>query len=166
MVAWRTCSSSLTTCSSLAKPGVNSMTRRCYTSRRLTIAQLLQNGPTPGNSDCKLIIDGFVSSVRKQKRVAFAAVSDGSCLEPVQVVMSPAQAERLVLNVSEIELKLLTCVFRLSTGAAISVTGMWKPCPPGKEQNHELQATDVQLLGQNDATVRASSPFFSKQCNS
>lgn len=43
-------------------------------------------------------IHGFVRSARKQKRIAFAAVGDGSSLEPVQVVMNPEQAEGLACN--------------------------------------------------------------------
>ena len=40
-----------------------------------------------------LTINGFVRSVRKQKRVAFAAIGDGSTLKTVQAVFSPEQAD-------------------------------------------------------------------------
>ncbi|KAL1594967.1 asparaginyl-tRNA synthetase [Nothophoma quercina] len=37
-------------------------------------------------------------------------------------------------------------------GAAVSVTGKWKPSPGGK-QSHELQVEDICVLGANDATT-------------
>lgn len=42
---------------------------------------------------------------------------------------------------------------RLSTGAAIEISGIWKPCPPGKEQTHELQTTHVNVVGPADPEV-------------
>jgi asparaginyl-tRNA synthetase len=42
---------------------------------------------------------------------------------------------------------------RLSTGAAIHITGQWQRSPLGKEQSHELLASDVKVLGENDAEV-------------
>lgn len=44
-------------------------------------------------------------------------------------------------------------VCRLTTGAAVKISGLWKPCPPGKEQTHELQATEVTVVGEADAQV-------------
>lgn len=41
----------------------------------------------------ELEIEGYVRSIRKQKRIAFAAIADGSNLQPVQAVLEPAQAE-------------------------------------------------------------------------
>ncbi|KAG9197253.1 asparaginyl-tRNA synthetase [Epicoccum nigrum] len=46
----------------------------------------------------------------------------------------------------------------LSTGAAVTVTGKWKPSPGGK-QSHELQVEDIRVLGANDA---ATSPIQKK----
>lgn len=41
---------------------------------------------------------------------------------------------------------------RLSTGAAVAITGRWTPSP-GQGQTHELQADSVRVLGENDAAV-------------
>ena len=43
---------------------------------------------------------------------------------------------------------------RLSTGTAVEISGVWKACPPGKEQTHELQTTDVTVVGAADPEVR------------
>jgi asparaginyl-tRNA synthetase len=56
-----------------------------------------QQGAPSGET---LTINGFVRSVRKQKRVAFAAIGDGSTLKTVQAVFSPEQAEGSVENIS------------------------------------------------------------------
>lgn len=42
---------------------------------------------------------------------------------------------------------------RLTTGAAVEITGLWKACPPGKEQSHELQTTEVKVVGASDPEV-------------
>lgn len=39
-------------------------------------------------------VQGFVQSARKQKRVAFASLGDGSSLEPLQAVLKPQDAEK------------------------------------------------------------------------
>lgn len=37
-------------------------------------------------------VNGYVRSIRKQKRVAFAAIGDGSTIESLQAVLKPEQA--------------------------------------------------------------------------
>jgi len=65
-------------------------------SRRLppTIRQILAREPEPQTI---LSVTGHIKSVRKQKRVVFAAVNDGSCLEGLQAVLSPDDAHRFVV---------------------------------------------------------------------
>ncbi|KAJ9303928.1 hypothetical protein DTO217A2_6628 [Paecilomyces variotii] len=95
-------------------------------------------------------VQGFIRSVRKQKRFAFAEISDGSTVQPLQAILTPAQAADL------------------TTGAAVEISGLWKPCPPGKEQSHELQTTDVKVVGASDAETypiqkKYHSPDFLRQ---
>lgn len=71
-------------------------------------------------------------SIRKQKRVAFAALGDGSGLGPVQAVLKPEMAEGL------------------SNGAAVRLVGEWKRSG-GRGQSHELVVSSMALLGENDA---------------
>lgn len=42
---------------------------------------------------------------------------------------------------------------RLHTGTAVEISGVWKRCPPGKEQTHELQTTNVDVVGPADPVV-------------
>ncbi|KAH0553235.1 hypothetical protein GP486_006601 [Trichoglossum hirsutum] len=61
-----------------------------------TIATLLTSPRTSkGVEDgSPVTINGFVRSVRKQKSIAFAAIGDGTTVEPLQAVLTPAQAKR------------------------------------------------------------------------
>ncbi|KAF2121724.1 mitochondrial carrier domain-containing protein [Lophiotrema nucula] len=120
---------------------------RCSSTLAPTnIANILRNSSSPlasssvSSSAQTLTVNGFVRTVRKQKRVAFAALGDGSTLQTVQAVLTPEQAGGL------------------STGTAVSITGQWKPSP-GQGQSHELQADSVRILGDNDA---ATSPLQKK----
>ncbi|KAJ5094441.1 hypothetical protein N7456_010302 [Penicillium angulare] len=101
----------------------------------LRCAQILQSSKAEGPcrlEDQEVKVNGFIRSVRKQKHRAFAEISDGSTIEPLQAILNPEQATSL------------------STGTAVSVSGIWKACPPGKKQSHELQITDVAVTGASE----------------
>ncbi|MCJ1392416.1 asparaginyl-tRNA synthetase [Xylographa bjoerkii] len=38
----------------------------------------------------------------------------------------------------------------LGTGTAVTISGLWRRSPPGKEQSHELHAEDVTIVGATD----------------
>lgn len=62
--------------------------------RNSSVASLLSSISSSDASQPRdVTVNGFVRSVRKQKRVAFAHLGDGSSLDPLQVVLSPEQAE-------------------------------------------------------------------------
>ncbi|EKV06913.1 Asparaginyl-tRNA synthetase Slm5, putative [Penicillium digitatum PHI26] len=114
------------------------------------ILQATKNGGASNFEDQEIKVNGFIRSVRKQKRFAFAEISDGSTVEPLQAILNPAQAADL------------------STGTAIEISGIWKACPPGKEQTHELQTTDVKVVGASDPETfpiqkKYHSPDFLRQ---
>ncbi|KAF1984501.1 asparaginyl-tRNA synthetase [Aulographum hederae CBS 113979] len=90
--------------------------------------------PPPEPTGNTISVNGFIRSVRKQKKHAFASIGDGSTLSPLQALLSPEQAEGL------------------STGIAVNIQGRHVACPPGKEQASELHALAVEILGDNDAT--------------
>ncbi|KAF2760684.1 asparaginyl-tRNA synthetase [Pseudovirgaria hyperparasitica] len=118
---------------------------------RPQIASLLANGSridtqsagVPPNG--AITINGFVRSIRKQKRVAFAAIGDGSSLRSLQAVLTPEQAEGL------------------STGTAVTITGRWQPSPSGKEQSYELYAQDVRIAGDNDSANPLQKKYHSPE---
>jgi hypothetical protein len=57
------------------------------------IASLLKSSVDNTNeSSPEIEVNGYVRTIRKQKRIAFAAVGDGSSLQPVQAVLTPDQA--------------------------------------------------------------------------
>lgn len=121
------------------------------------IAELLRPGSAPSSSpqpapcdDQSLKLNGYVRTVRKQKRVAFAAIGDGSTLQTVQAVLSPELAEGSVEHFIYTVTKLTQT--RLTTGVAVTVTGKWI-LSPAQGQSHELQVEDVRILGENDAAV-------------
>lgn len=73
---------------------------RCTsTFRPNTIAELLRpsaHSPParqPPPDGATLAVNGYVRTVRKQKRIAFAAIGDGSTLRTVQAVLPPQLAE-------------------------------------------------------------------------
>jgi asparaginyl-tRNA synthetase len=62
------------------------------------VVQLLQHtestADTANSSNSNLrTVDGFVRSIRKQKRVAFATIGDGSTISALQAVLTPEQAK-------------------------------------------------------------------------
>ncbi|XXH01987.1 asparaginyl-tRNA synthetase [Hypoxylon texense] len=77
-------------------------------------------------------VDGFVRSVRAQKRHCFVSFGDGSSLEPLQAVLPADQAEGLTI------------------GAAVRLHGSWSRSR-GRGQSHELQVERVTVLGPSDA---------------
>ncbi|KAI9247830.1 asparaginyl-tRNA synthetase [Sporodiniella umbellata] len=78
-------------------------------------------------------VTGWIRSVRKQKQFSFATVNDGSSLKGIQAI----------LNNKDTEL--------LTTGACVQLTGQLIDSP-GKEQEKELQVSEVKVLGLCDNT--------------
>lgn len=68
------------------------MAGRCSSTLAPRSISALLKRSAEGTEIPAVTLNGFVRSVRKQKRVAFAAVGDGSSLQTVQVVLNPEQA--------------------------------------------------------------------------
>jgi asparaginyl-tRNA synthetase len=67
-----------------------------HTSARLrpTIRQILGSDVATGSAE-RVEVNGWVKSIRRQKRVAFAAISDGSTEHGLQAVFAdPSLAKR------------------------------------------------------------------------
>ncbi|KAJ1733902.1 asparaginyl-tRNA synthetase [Coemansia biformis] len=93
-----------------------------------TLRRVIESG-VPG---ADVTITGWVRSVRVQKRIAFAEVSDGSMLRGVQVTMDDPQMARA-----------------LSTGCSVEITGQLADSP-GREQSMEVRAATVRVVGESD----------------
>ena len=83
-------------------------------------------------------VRGWVRTRRSSKQVAFVALNDGSTISNVQIVID-------VEKFDEDMLKLLT------TGACLSVNGMLVESIGGG-QSVEIQATEIEVLGECDNT--------------
>lgn len=99
------------------------MLRRCY---HTAIRTLFDRGSVDGSS--QVTINGWVRSVRRLKRVAFADVSDGTSERSLMVVMKPDESKDL------------------STGACVEISGLLKPSQ-GAKQDLELEAQKIETLG-------------------
>lgn len=68
---------------------------RSFIALPTTIAKLQESDSKLEHHGAKHVaLHGHIRSVRKQKVVAFAALSDGTSLDPAQVVLRPDQAEK------------------------------------------------------------------------
>lgn len=61
-------------------------------SSQRSVANILEHGADGEN----ISVTGWVRSVRKQKRIAFVAVSDGSTIDSLQAVLKPEDAAQYV----------------------------------------------------------------------
>ncbi|PSR81464.1 hypothetical protein BD289DRAFT_484404 [Coniella lustricola] len=125
-----------------AVSGPSRISRSALSSRQIStgngspwsVAKLLEldlSGQT-GPEVPKVVVNGFIRSVRAMKSRYFVALGDGSSLAPLQALIPKEQAEGL------------------SIGAAIRLTGSWVPSPAAG-QSHELHVDNVQVLGPSDA---------------
>lgn len=83
-------------------------------------------------------------------------LGDGSTAYPLKAVLDPQLAQGHVQRpclppgskkLTELEL------FSLGTGTSVAITGIWQPAPPQKEQQYELKAKSVKIIGTADAEV-------------
>ncbi|OTA92195.1 hypothetical protein M434DRAFT_329556 [Hypoxylon sp. CO27-5] len=95
-----------------------------------SVSGFLDFKPHQPVSDVK--IDGFVRSVRAQKRYHFVSLGDGSSLDSLQAVVPADQADGLDI------------------GAAVRLHGSWIPSE-GRGQSHELRVERATVLGPSDA---------------
>ncbi|CAK3970235.1 asparaginyl-tRNA synthetase [Lecanosticta acicola] len=89
----------------------------------------------------RVAVQGWVRSVRKQKRIAFAALGDGSTINSLQAVLRPEDAAGL------------------SHGTAVKLEGEWK-ASQGAKQSYELQTSSVSIHGENDAESNPLQPKY------
>ncbi len=98
--------------------------------KRTKIKALLQSSDFGKN----VTVMGWVRTFRNNQ---FIALSDGSCMATIQIVVDFANTEESVLK-------------RITTGAAIKVKGELIPSV-GKGQQVEIKAKSIDILGDSDA---------------
>ena len=104
-------------------------------TNQVTSVKSILTGSIPIDSDAQ--IEGWLRSVRVSKGgFAFLSVHDGSCFDPIQVVANQ-------------DLPNYAAVTRLTTGAAVSVTGT-VVASQGKGQDVEIQASALACIGDID----------------
>jgi asparaginyl-tRNA synthetase len=99
--------------------------------------------PEPGRPPLvgtEVTIKGWIRTVRTQKTFTFIEVNDGSTLSSFQVVVNT--------DLPNYE----KTISQLSTGVAVSVTGIVVESP-GKNQEYELHATAITIIGTCDPEV-------------
>jgi asparaginyl-tRNA synthetase len=105
--------------------------------RRTRIAEIL----TSGDVDCETTVMGWVRTRRDSKGgFSFIEVNDGSCLQSLQVI-----ANNKLPNYRDQLLK-------LQTGCSIRASGTIV-ASPGKGQQVELQAEEIEVLGWADPAI-------------
>ncbi|KAI0647011.1 asparaginyl-tRNA synthetase [Trametes meyenii] len=98
-----------------------------------TIRQLLVSPPkTPATT---IQVNGWVKSVRRQKKVAFAVISDGSSEPGLQAVFTDVALAK-----------------HLTNGASVRLRGTLADSP-GAGQAKELQVSEAEVLGECDPEV-------------
>ncbi|KAJ2092120.1 asparaginyl-tRNA synthetase [Coemansia sp. RSA 986] len=99
---------------------------------QLGLVPTLHSTIKTGTSGSEVTVSGWVRSVRVQKRLAFAEISDGSTLRGIQIIMDDPQMAA-----------------GLSTGCSVEIKGRLTESP-GREQSKEIQAIDVCIIGSAD----------------
>lgn len=126
------------------------MSKSCISPRSLyipihaasSIKKLLANWQKM-QPDAEVQVFGWVRTVRKQKDIAFAHISDGSTPKQLQAVFR----DRALLDLS------------LQTGCAVKVAGRLAACPARTEQPVELIVEKCNVVG---ACPPISYPFSKK----
>ncbi|KAI0637016.1 asparaginyl-tRNA synthetase [Trametes polyzona] len=95
-----------------------------------TIRQLLASPPLPAAAAIQ--VNGWVKSIRRQKKVAFAVISDGSSEPGLQAVFTD-----------------VTLAKHLTNGASVRLRGTLADSP-GAGQAKELQVSEAEVLGECD----------------
>ncbi|KAF9532407.1 asparaginyl-tRNA synthetase [Crepidotus variabilis] len=104
------------------------------------IRQLLEPTDITLDTAKSSTVSGWITSIRKQKRVSFAVISDGSTSKSLQAVLINGKDDNILR--------------RLTNGAAVRLTGQLV-ASPGSGQSHELLVDEktggvIEVLGECD----------------
>ncbi|GAA5970829.1 hypothetical protein JCM11641_004469 [Rhodosporidiobolus odoratus] len=123
----------------LLRSGASAASRRPQTTALVapqlptTVADSLCTfDPSSASTAASSTLNCWIRSVRRQKNVSFAVVSDGTSSSGVQVVLPKGVGENLTI------------------GCAAKFKGRWL-ATPGRAHEQEFRADEVELLGDSDA---------------
>lgn len=102
------------------------------------IKHLLKD-PTPYAIGSIIQVQGWVRTVRDQKKFLFIELNDGSCLANIQII-----AEEKLSNFAEI-------IEKVATGCSLKVEGALVKSP-GSGQSVEIHAQQIEIVGLCDTT--------------
>ena len=100
--------------------------------RLFTNRELLEDGASGRVENSQIQVRGLVRSIRKQKKHAFAVISDGSTASTLQAVLTPEQATNI------------------TNGTYVDLVGTWKKSL-GAGQSHELLVDEIKNVGESVA---------------
>ena len=128
------------------------------------IRQLL-SAVSPESSSSSTTVSGWIKSVRKQKNVSFAVLTDGSSDKGLQAVFIKGNVSHRFAPffIYLYFVAQSVAYFRLTTGTAVRLTGKLVSSP-GAGQSHELlvdeaQDGEVEVLGECDPEVSRAFSF-------
>ena len=101
--------------------------------KRTKIVKIFDSAASSGLLNQPIRVQGWVRTVRDQKKFSFIEVNDGSFLQGIQVI-----ADATIPSYDQ--------VGKLTTGAAVDIVGKLVHSL-GKGQSYEIQASLVQLVG-------------------
>lgn len=114
-----------------------------------TIRQLLSS---PGTAK-DIQVNGWVKSIRRQKKVSFAVITDGSSAQGLQAVLSDASLSKQFVLVSTTLSATTHAYSRLTNGTSVRLSGrLTESRGPG--QDHELKVDSLEVLGECHPEVR------------
>ena len=102
-----------------------------WTEKRASIKELLAAG-APGEA----VVAGWVRTVRRGKGVSFIALNDGSCFASLQIILDEGMEGYEAAS-------------QVGTGSCLALKGEVVPSP-AKGQQWEMQAHEVEILGDAD----------------
>ncbi len=91
---------------------------------------------TEDKIDSEILISGWIRTKRQSKNVSFLSVNDGSSINNLQVVIEMKNFD-------------ISLIDEISTGSSVSIEGKLVKSE-GKNQNFELAASQISLLGKSD----------------
>lgn len=144
--------------------------RRLQNAQRGSIATLVRQHAADSSAAASSLVElhGWVRTIRRQKKVSFISLHDGSDWKGIQAVVPSALLERLEQGTAEAAFSSDSTHGGLGSGASVQLIGRLVEKQGGTvkgkgkerqtdEQELEMQVESLRVLGGSDGKVRAES---------